>query len=140
MPIRTITLLIIFMAASYTQLYAFKWPGFGDGPSKKVERLYSQAREAYGSADYSKVIDLASKAIVEYEKFANAYALRGKAQKDMGDVEKAFIDLNKAIKLDPKLGEAYFTRGQLNEIMGEMDKAKADYKKSCSAGYKGACR
>lgn len=139
MTIRTITLLVIAMAFSYTQLYAFNWSGFGGGPSKKVERLYSQAREAYGSADYSKVISLTSKAIVEYEKFAKAYGLRGKAQKDMGDVENAFKDLNKAIKLDPKLGEAYFTRGQLNEIMGEMDKAKADYKQGCSAGYKGAC-
>ena len=108
--------------------------------TNKAQRLYKEARSAYGSASYSKVIDLTSKAIVEYEKFAIAFALRGKAQKDMGDIEKAFKDLNKAIKLDPKLGEAYYVRAQANEIMGEMDKAKADYKKGCSAGYRSACQ
>jgi tetratricopeptide (TPR) repeat protein len=127
------------MAASHTQLYAFKWGGSGDGPSKKAERLYREARSAYGSADYSKVIDLTSKAIVEYEKFAKAYALRGKARKDMGDIEKAFKDLNRAIEFDPKLGEAFYIRGQANEIMGEMKKAGADYKKGCAAGFRSAC-
>ncbi len=139
MLIRTITLVIALMAASHTQLYAFKWSGFGDGPSKKAERLYREARSAYGSADYSKVIDLTSKAIMEYEKFAKAYALRGKARKDMGDIKKAFKNLNRAIELDPKLGEAFYIRGQVNEIMGEMGKAKADYKKGCDAGYRSAC-
>ncbi len=120
-------------------LHAFKFPCFGGKPSQKAQNLYSNARSAYGSADYSKVIDFTTKAIAEHAKFAKAYALRGKAMKDMGDVEKTFKDLNRAIELDPDLGEAYFIRAQTHEIMGEMDKAKADYKKGCKAGYRSAC-
>jgi len=136
--------LAVFLLTAFSSAgaSAFDWPGFGGGkgPSKKVQNLFRQARSAYGSADYSKVIDLTTKAIKADKNFAKAYALRGKARKDMGDVDKAFADLDTAIKLDPNLGEAYYIRGQTNEIMGDMDKAAADYKKGCSAGFKDACR
>jgi len=118
----------------------FSWGGKKALGAKKAEQLYNQARGAYGSADYSKVIKLTTKAIKEDPKHAKSYALRGKANKDMGDVDKALKDLNMAISIDPKLGEAYYVRGQTNEIMGEMDKAKADYKKGCAAGFRDACQ
>ena len=133
--------LALFLVLAAGQSFAFDFPwGKGGAASQKAEDLYREARSAYGSADYTKCIDLAGKAIKENPKLAKAYALRGKAYKDMGDVDSAFKDLDKAIKLDPKLGEAYFIRGQAREIMGEMDKARADYKKGCAAGYRDACR
>ena len=131
-------LLLLFPAVTYNA-HAFTFPGFGGKGSAKAQNLYRKARSAYGSADYSKVIELSTKAITEYAKFAKAYALRGKAWKDLGDVDKAFKDLNRAIELDSNLGEAYFIRAQTHEIMGEMGKAKADYKKGCKAGYRSAC-
>ena len=118
----------------------FGWLKGGNKTSKKAQNYLIDARRAYGSADYSKTIDLTTKAIAEDKNFAKAYMLRGKATKDMGDIDKAFKDLNLAIKLDPTLGEAYFIRGQAREIMGEMDKAESDYKKGCKAGYKMACK
>lgn len=137
--IRVWILLFLFIPATAHDLYAFKFPGLGGKGSEKAQSLYREARAAYGSADYTKVIDLTSKAIAEYSKFAKAYALRGKAMKDMGDLDKAFKDLNRAIELDSSLGEAYFIRAQANDIMGEVDKANADYKKGCKAGYRTAC-
>lgn len=133
-----VLILLLFPAMTYNA-HAFKFPGFGGKGSEKAQNLYRNARSAYGSADYAKVINLTTKAIEEHAKFAKAYALRGKAWKDMGDVDKAFKDLNRAIELDPDLGEAYFIRAQTHEIMGEMDQAKADYKKGCKAGYRTAC-
>ena len=94
----------------------------------------------HGGAQYPKVVELTTSAIKESPKFAIAYMLRGKAYKDLGDVDKSISDLNKAIQFDPKLAEAYFIRGQANEIMGEMKQAKDDYKKGCDGGFKDACK
>ena len=138
---------ILIMALSLTALisvqsnaFEFSWPGGKKAVAgKKAEGLYRQAKSAYGSADYAKVIKLTTQAVKADSDHAKAYALRGKAKKDMGDVDGAFADLNQAIKLDPELGEAYYIRAQANEIMGQMDKAGQDYKKACSIGYKSAC-
>ena len=106
----------------------------------EAEKIYNEARKAYGSADYAKVIDLASKAIAADPKSAKSYALRAKAKKDMGDVDNAIADANKAIAVDPKLGEAYAIRAQINEIMGDMKNAEADYSAACKNDFKEACK
>jgi len=130
---------IILVASVSTESLAFKMPGSSGEPSKKAKRLLRQAKGALGSANYSKAIDLAGKAIKEDSKFAKAYALRGKALKNMGDMDNSLKDLNMAIKIDPKLGEAYFIRGQMSEIMGDMKNADNDFKKACTYGYREAC-
>ncbi len=141
MRIYILVLCAMLMGAVGSDAFEFKWPGGGKAQAtKNADEFFRQARSAYGSADYSKVIELTTKAIKEDKTHAKSFSLRGKAKKDMGDVDGAFKDLNSAIALDSKLGEAYFVRGQANEIMGEMDKAKADYKKGCDAGYRSACR
>ncbi len=112
---------------------------FSKGSVDQAEKKFRKARSAYGSADYAKVIKIVNEIVKDTPSFAKGYALRGKAYKDMGDVDKAFADLNKAIKLDPTLGEAWFIRGQANEIMGEVGKAKSDYVNACKNGYKTAC-
>lgn len=126
---------------------AFDFPGMGKKPATaaapaggEAERIYNEARKAYGSADYAKVIDLSSKAIVADPKSAKSYALRAKAKKDMGDVDNALADVNKAVQIDPKLGEAYSIRAQVNEIMGDMKKAEADYALACKNDFKEACK
>lgn len=106
----------------------------------KADEYFTEARRAYGSANYSKVIEMTTAAIKESPKFAAAYSLRGKATKDMGDIDGAVKDLNRAIELDPNIGEAYYVRGQANEINGEMKKAKDDYSTACAKGYKDACK
>ncbi len=142
MNIRTFIVAVLLASVSATGAFAldFGWLKGGKKTSQKAENYFIDARRAYGSADYSKTIALTTKAIAEDKNFANAYMLRGKATKDMGDIDKALKDLDTALTLDTKLGEAYFIRGQANEIMGEMDKSAADYKKSCAAGYKMACK
>jgi tetratricopeptide (TPR) repeat protein len=125
---------------SGSQAFGFNWPGKGKKEEAgKAEKLCSEANRAYGSADYAKAIELATKAIQEDDGFAKAYLLRGKASKDMGNVDQAFKDLERAIELDPKLGEAFYIRGQAHEIMGEMEKSDKDYKKGCELGYRDAC-
>lgn len=125
---------------------AFELPGFGGGQKAaapaggEAEKIYNEARRAYGSADYTKVIDLSSKAIAADPKSAKSYALRAKAKKDMGDVDNAMADVNKAVQIDPKLGEAYAIRAQVSEIMGDMKKAEADYATACKNDFKEACK
>jgi tetratricopeptide (TPR) repeat protein len=128
----------VFSAASFA--FDFKLPGGGDAKQQKAQGFFDEARRAYGSANYYKVIELASKAIQESPNFAPAFMIRGKAQKDLGDVDNALKDLNKAIELDPKLAEAYFNRGQVSEINGDMKNSRADYKKACDGGLKDACK
>ena len=137
--------LLFFVMALSTDVQAvnFSWPGKGEKASSsagQAEKLWNEARRAYGSADYAKVIDLTTQSVEVDPKFAQSYMLRGKARKDMGDVDNAFKDLDLALSLDPKLGEAYFIRAQTHEIMGEMEKAAADYKKGCAEGYQLSCQ
>jgi tetratricopeptide (TPR) repeat protein len=106
----------------------------------EAEKIYNEARKAYGSSEHIKVIELTTKAIAADPKSAKSYALRGKAKKDMGDVDNAVADVNKAIQIDPKLGEAYALRAQVNEIMGDMKKAEADYAEACKNDFKDACK
>lgn len=148
---RVITRSLIFcgalvFVAPVLRAEAFQLPGFGGGQKAaapaggEAEKIYNEARKAYGSADYAKVIDLSSKAITADPKSAKSYALRAKAKKDMGDVDNAIADANKAVQIDPTLGEAYATRAQINEIMGDMKKAEADYANACKNGFKDACK
>jgi len=138
---RILTLSLFFCMIYGQPVSAFNF-GFGGKAkvSEKAKDYYTEARRAYGSASYAKVIKSATLAIKEAPKYAEAYLIRGKADKDMGDVDGAFKDLTRAIELEPKLGEAYFIRAQAHEIMGEMKQAGQDYKKGCDAGYKTACR
>ena len=138
--ILALVMIVAFSTVS-AEAFSLSWSGKDKArASKQAEKLYRQALSAYGSASYVKAIDLAGQAIKADAGYAKAYALRGKAHKDTGDVDKALKDLDKAIALDPKMGEAYYVRAQAMEIMGEMDKAGADYKKACSAGYRQACQ
>ncbi len=139
MRVLVFTFTILTFLTSSSHAVNWKWLSSKGSAKKKAEEIYRKAKNAYGSADYTKVIDLTGKAIKEDDKLAKAYALRGKAKKDMGDIDSAFKDLDMAIKIDRKLGEAYYTRGQANEIMGEMKKAESDYRNGCDAGYSLAC-
>ncbi|MDH4184488.1 MAG: hypothetical protein OEV92_09720 [Nitrospinota bacterium] len=116
------------------------WAGQAQAAASNADRMFREARSAYGSADYSKTIKICDDIIKMDAKYADAYALRGKAKKDMGDVDAATSDLDKATQLNPGLAEAFYIRGQVQEIMGEMEKAKADYAKACAGGYKDACK
>ena len=129
----------MMMTAGASHAWA-PWKGDSGPDKKKLDRMFRQAKGAYGSADYATAIKHCDDVIKADPKYAEAYALRGKAKKDMGDVDAANKDLNKAIELDQALGEAYFVRGQVHEIMGDMDKAQADYKKACGAGFQDACK
>lgn len=150
---RAVLLMFVMVVTLATGASAFKLGGFsiGGGDKKtaaapaaaqggKAEDFLIEARRAYGSANYSKVIEMTTSAIKESPKFAAAYSLRGKASKDMGDIDNAVKDLNRAIELDASLGEAYYVRAQANEINGEMKKAKEDYSNACAKGYKDACK
>ncbi len=146
---RAILLAVIMVSTLVSGASAFNLPSWGGGASdkkaaapqsNKADEYFTEARRAYGSASYPKTIEMASKAIQESPKYAEAFALRGKAYKDTGDIDNAVKDLNRAIALNPHLGEAYYVRAQANEINGEMKQATADYKMACAEGYKDACK
>ncbi len=141
-------LVMVMTLASGASAFSLGGMSIGGGDKKgpapaqggKADDYFTEARRAYGSANYSKVIEMTTNAIKESPKFAAAYSLRGKASKDMGDIDAALKDLNRAIELDPNIGEAYYVRAQANEINGEMKKAKEDYSNACAKGYKDACK
>lgn len=142
---KKIAVLFVLAIVVSSSAFAFelKMPKFGGGADSKQQKaqdLVDDAKRAYGGAQYPKAIALATSAIGESPKFALAYMIRGKAYKDVGDVDNSIKDLNKAIEFDPKLAEAYFIRAQTNEILGDMKNATEDYKKGCAAGFKDACK
>jgi Flp pilus assembly protein TadD len=58
---------------------------------------------------------------------AKAYAERGAAHLNKGDIDQAIADYTEAIRLDPYDAEAYNGRGFAYGSKGEYDRAIADY-------------
>jgi Flp pilus assembly protein TadD len=66
---------------------------------------------------------------------AGAYASRGLAFADNGQLNKAISDCTEAIRLDPKLGAAYHGRGRAYEKKGDKPKAAEDFAQAQKLGY-----
>jgi tetratricopeptide (TPR) repeat protein len=65
--------------------------------------------------------------IRDNDKDAYAYAHRGWASKEKGDLETAIKDFNEAIRLDPKDEAWYVARGSAYDDQKDYDKAIRDY-------------
>jgi tetratricopeptide (TPR) repeat protein len=58
---------------------------------------------------------------------AYAYAARGRAWREEGELERALKDLNEAIRLEPKNAYWYANRGLVYDDLDETDRALDDY-------------
>ncbi|MGD9947345.1 MAG: tetratricopeptide repeat protein [Desulfobulbus sp.] len=63
-------------------------------------------------------------------KSAEAFAKRGMASQQVGELEQALADYNHAIELDTLLADAYFGRGSLKDQVGNASAAISDYTKA----------
>jgi len=55
------------------------------------------------------------------------YANRANALKDMNDLDRALLDVNKSIKLDSERAASFFVRGMIYEAAGYPDGARNEY-------------
>ncbi len=83
---------LAIVVSSSAFAFELKMPKFGGGADSKQQKaqdLLDDAKRAYGSAQFPKAIALATSAIGESPKFALAYLVRGKAYKDVGNVDNS---------------------------------------------------
>lgn len=71
-----------------------------------------------------------SKAIKELGENAYAYAFRGWAKYNMGDLDGALADINKAIKLKNDVSDFYMWRAETYRSFNENEAMEADFKKA----------
>ncbi|MFX5688977.1 tetratricopeptide repeat protein, partial [Acinetobacter baumannii] len=65
-------------------------------------------------------------------KFAAAFANRGDAWRQRGDIERAIMDLSEALRLDPAATPAYVSRGLAFEAKGDIEQARCDFSTALS--------
>ncbi len=59
---------------------------------------------------------------------------RGKALRDLGQLDDALAAFNQAVELDPEAAYTYVERGWIHEKMGQLDLAMADYERAREFG------
>ena len=82
---------------------------------------------AYERKDYKDAIADYDIAIGKNSKYAEAYYLRGLAQKSLGQQEEAIVDFDKAIRLNYKRPEVYCERGAAKFNLRRYEEAVVDF-------------
>jgi tetratricopeptide (TPR) repeat protein len=90
---------------------------------EKVNGLFAMEK-------WDEVITLLTDELLETEKDAELYRLRGDTWTIKKEYDKAFTDYNKAIKINPKNAELYIWRGIVWYYKKDYDKAINDYNKA----------
>src|SRR5436309_7795969 len=77
---------------------------------KSAEELVTQAEQAMRQRRFREAAELATKAIEQKADYLEAYVLRARARRQLGQVDEAIADLTKAIDLRPTAA-LYLGRG-----------------------------
>ena len=97
-----------------------------DHPSNP-NALLGLATAHYQRDDLAACVAVVDKAIARFPDNPEAYALRGRALRDLGQMDRALNDLARALELSPRLAEAYTVRGELHHRAGDTQKSVEDY-------------
>lgn len=96
---------------------------------------FQEGRKAVESQDWSKAIDLLSKAVQSDPKNADAQNFLGYAYRKTGRFEAAFNHYNEALKLNPKHKHAHEYAGEAYLLTDNLPKAElhlAELQKLCT--------
>ena len=65
---------------------------------------------------------------------AVVYVARAGVEKELGNNDRALMDLNEAIRLDASLSEAYLVRGQIYLLQQQKNLARRDFEQAAALG------
>ena len=96
------------------------------GQEKSAEQLLMQAEQALGQRKPREAAELATKAIEQKADYLQAYVLRARARRQLGQVQEAIEDLTKAIELRPTAA-LYIGRGDCRSALDRHPEAIAEF-------------
>ena len=105
---------------------------YQDSPEGRI----SMANEVYNgivpmeAQDYEQVVEDTSKAISLYPEFMDAYIRRSTAYENLGEHQKAKLDMQRVNELHPKDAKGYQSRGNFFAEKKQTEKALADFTKA----------
>src|ERR1039457_527998 len=101
--------------------------------SKKAERYFFDASDAYNARDYARAIKDLIKAVQEDPSFVEAYILKGDIYSDAKRIQDAISSYKQAIAANPEFSPTIYYIVANNELMiGRYQDAKTDYEKFIS--------
>jgi outer membrane protein OmpA-like peptidoglycan-associated protein/tetratricopeptide (TPR) repeat protein len=101
--------------------------------SKKAERFFSDAGDAYNVRDYQRALKALNKAIQEDPAFVEAFLLMGDIFSDAKQIPEAVKSYRMAISADPEFSPNIYYIVANNELMiGQYQQARSDYEKFLS--------
>lgn len=105
---------------------------YQDSPVGRI----TMAQEVYNGLDpmearnYEQVVEDTSKGIALYPEFLEGYIRRCTAYEELGEKQKAELDLQRVLELQPKDARTYQVRGEFFAKKKQTDKALADFSKA----------
>jgi outer membrane protein OmpA-like peptidoglycan-associated protein len=96
--------------------------------SKKAEKFFFMAADAYNARDYRQAVVYIDKAVTEDPSFIEAYILRGDVFSDAKMIPEAIAAYKKAIGIKPDFStNLYYIVANLELLNGQYKNARADY-------------
>jgi tetratricopeptide (TPR) repeat protein len=120
-------------------------PLFDIGRQRLIALYTSQARkqveagkwrEALGTLDHL-LVGESPRGWIAHQK--DAYLLRSRVYRQLGDAERAVADLTTVVSVDPTNAEAFIERGRLYQKMLQGRLAKEDFERACVLGREEGC-
>jgi chemotaxis protein methyltransferase CheR len=96
-------------------------------PAPSAADLVAGAREALAKGRYDDAADLAEQAVAVEPLRGEAFYLRGLALVDLGDGERAGVELRKAVYLEPEMGFAHFLLAGVLDRLGDRAASAREY-------------
>ncbi|MBI3466277.1 MAG: tetratricopeptide repeat protein [Planctomycetes bacterium] len=93
---------------------------------KAAQQLLMQAEQALQQRKPREAAELATKAIEQKADYLEAYVVRARARRQLGQMAEAIEDLTRAIELRPT-GALYLTRGDFHSALDRHAEAIADF-------------
>jgi len=97
---------------------------------ENIDKLRKNVKKLLIKGELYKIITLLTDELLETQKDAELYLLRGNTWYKKKDYDKAIIDYNKAIEINPENEEVYLLRGNTRYKKKDYDKAIIDYNKA----------
>jgi len=96
-------------------------------PPPSADELVAKARTALAKGKYDDAAKLAEEAVAVEPLRGESFYLRGLALVDLGDDERALVELRKAVYLEPQMGFAHFLLAGVLDRLGDRSASAREY-------------